>query len=244
MGLLFGVSPSEREHAVATVRSLRISSLAGVAAALSWSDRRADRVLREAVRTEPERIAYNPATGQVRWKDPPVAAPASVPESLRPAPPTPAAAPTVNPVVVSDGGTPRWMQGARCPSCHVALSPSGTAGLSVCSKCGRLTHVGGGAQIATGTKPSLPAPAAATAPASAPTFSDRRSQELLAAWVTSQPIPCPKCRTPLRHRGVSEYSCPSCGQRVNFPKTMAGASAAAGPQGPSGPAPQAAVTPR
>ena len=45
-------------------------------------------------------------------------------------------------------------------------------------------------------------------------------QEMFAAWVTAQPIPCPKCRTQLRHRGVSEYVCPGCGQLIRFPQAV------------------------
>jgi hypothetical protein len=70
--------------------------------------------------------------------------------------------------------------------------------------------------------PAPPAPdvssPATSAPKEAETATDRRSQELFAAYVTSRPIPCPKCRTPLRHRALAEYSCPSCGQSVRFPK--------------------------
>jgi uncharacterized Zn finger protein (UPF0148 family) len=36
--------------------------------------------------------------------------------------------------------------------------------------------------------------------------------------MSAKPIPCPKCRTPLRHRAWSEYVCPACGQSVKFPK--------------------------
>ena len=63
-------------------------------------------------------------------------------------------------------------------------------------------------------------PAAAPAPKGSPELSleDRRSQELFAAYVSAKPIPCPKCRTPLRHRALSEYVCPACGQTVRFPK--------------------------
>ena len=65
-------------------------------------------------------------------------------------------------------------------------------------------------------------------------LSDRKSQEMFAAWVTNRPIPCPKCRTPLRHRGISVYGCPSCGQQVRFPTpgtpaVPPGVSAPAGP---------------
>ena len=67
---------------------------------------------------------------------------------------------------------------------------------------------------ATSAAPPLPVPTST----SARNVDDRRSQELFAAYVSAKPIPCPKCKTPLRHRALSEYVCPSCGQTVRFPK--------------------------
>jgi uncharacterized Zn finger protein (UPF0148 family) len=229
MGLLFGVSDEEREHAIHTVHSLRISTVAGVAAALSWSHRRADRILREVARADPEHVTYDPGNGQVRWVEP-TPPPVKQPDPDRP--PMPHSPPTTTTTIDTSGSTPRWSQQPRCPACHVPLTPSGTAGLSVCAQCGRLTHVAGAARLAPESKPALPSAVISTAAPSA-AVSDRRSQELLAAWVTAQPIPCPKCRTPLRHRGVSEYSCPSCGQRVSFPKALLESPGA--PKGPTGP---------
>ena len=87
--------------------------------------------------------------------------------------------------------------------------------------------------------PGPPAPAASLPPPGAgwPPVNDRRSQELFAAWVTSSPIPCPKCRTPLRHHGVSEYSCPACGLAVAFPKSEPVAASGQGPRTPVAPTP-------
>jgi tRNA(Ile2) C34 agmatinyltransferase TiaS len=42
------------------------------------------------------------------------------------------------------------------------------------------------------------------------------AQELLAAYVTSRPLPCPKCRTKLRHDGPGRWLCPGCGNRLRI----------------------------
>ena len=87
----------------------------------------------------------------------------------------------------------------------MALTPTASADQWFCPNCRRL---------------AAPTPAAAppTVPAAraAPGHPDRRVQELLAAWVSAQPVPCPKCRTPLRHRGLGRLECPSCGEAVDL----------------------------
>ncbi|MCI4360686.1 MAG: hypothetical protein L3J91_03210, partial [Thermoplasmata archaeon] len=117
-----------------------------------------------------------------------------------------------------------WGASARCPSCQVAYQPTGTGDHLYCPQCGRLTAGRSSARPA--AEPATPAPAIRPSPSSGGTASstlalgpDRRSQELFAAWVTAQTIPCPKCRTPLRHHGVAEYACPSCGARVAFERS-------------------------
>lgn len=213
MGLFWRVSESDRDHAILAVRSLHSSSVAGVAAALSWSERRTERVLNEVATRNPNRIAYDRLAGQVRWVDP-----VSVLPPAPAAPPPPVIrARAVGPPPSAPETPVKWGGlGNRCPSCHVPLSPTGTPGIWVCAHCGKLSGAPGASQAA-------PPKEEASRPAEPPTMvtsavTDRRSQEMFAAWVTSQPIPCPKCHTPLRHRGVGEYACPSCGQHVRFPR--------------------------
>ncbi|MGA8424503.1 MAG: hypothetical protein WB778_09070 [Thermoplasmata archaeon] len=212
MGLFWRVSASDRDHAILAVRSLHSSSVAGVAAALSWSERRTERVLNEVAVRNPNRISYDRSAGQVRWVDP-VATPPPAPA----APPTPVVRARAVALSTSSPETSvKWGTGNRCPSCHVPLSPTGTPGIWVCAHCGKLSGSPGASQAA---PPKVEAPRLAEPPAGGTSaLTDRRSQEMLAAWVTSQPIPCPKCRTPLRHRGVGEYACPTCGQHVRFPR--------------------------
>jgi ribosomal protein L37AE/L43A len=226
MGLFWRVSESDRNHAVFTIRSLHSSSVAGVAAALSWSQRRTQRVLNEVAARHPNRIAYDRSAGLVRWLDPipppapaPPAPPPRAERSIPVSPPTPMPQTPV-----------KWGSENRCPSCHLPLTPSGTPGIWVCSHCGKLTGSPGASRAA----PPVPEPLPTAEPSNAgpSPLSDRRSQEMLAAWVTSQPIPCPKCRTPLRHRGVGEYACPTCGQHVRFPREGSLTAAVAPPPPP------------
>ncbi len=219
MSLLFRPTEHDREALRTTVRSLHEATVPGLAAALSWRTRKVERLLVEELTRPQTSMAYDPSRRVVRWA-PPVAvvwaapAPTSVPSS-----PAPAGRPTVDlgptlsapPPVVRSGGLR-----SQCPSCHTTLVASSSPSLNVCPQCGRLFS----SRTATSTAAEAEVPAPAAAPREAgpsPTsYGDRRSQELLAAYVTAQPIPCPRCRTPLKHRGVSEYSCPSCGESVRF----------------------------
>ena len=211
----------EREHLVQALRSLGPTSVAGLAAALSWSPRKTARTVREAVRWGHGAIRFDPASGSVSFRAPePPARPATVaaPSVAEPAPePTPPTFPK------------SWGASAKCPACQVALVSTGTGNSMYCPDCGRLTAGNPGPASSappTATSPSVP-PAPHT-PAISGLGPDRRSQELFAAWVTARPIPCPKCRTPLRHHGVARYACPSCGTQVSFGAT-AGASNAPPP---------------
>jgi ribosomal protein L37AE/L43A len=212
MGLFWRVSASDRDHAIVAIRSLHTSSVAGVAAALSWSQRRTQRVLNEVAARNPNRIAFDRSAGQVRWLDP---APPPAPNPPTPPPREARPAPAMVAPPVPEAPL-KWGSGYRCPSCHVPMTPSGTPGLWVCAQCGKLS---GSPGSSAGPPSPSPSSVAAPPPPTAPSaFTDRRSQEMLAAWVTSQPIPCPKCRQPLRHRGVGEYACPACGQQIRFPR--------------------------
>ena len=124
------------------------------------------------------------------------------------------------------------------------LQTTGSTSLAVCPQCGRLSSVRAaatasleapvaGPPAARSAAPAPPVPSSSTTvgDGSQP-VADRRSQEMFAAWVTAKPIACPKCRTPLRHRGVREYLCPSCGHQVRF---TAPETAVAAPASPSTP---------
>ena len=201
-------SRHDREQVLTTLHSLGSTSVPGLAAALSWPERRTQRVLEDALRDGSQPVRYDPVTRAVRWLAPPARpatpAPPTVPGPSRPEPTTPQL-PTA------------WGAKARCPSCQSALQPTGTGAGYVCPRCGRLTSLPGG-RATEAPPPPLPR---------GPPAADRRSQELFAAWVTAQPIPCPRCRTTLRHRGVAEYVCPGCGEQVRFERTH-GAAAAGG----------------
>ncbi len=216
MSLLFRPSEHDRQALQAAVRSLRETTVAGLAAALSWRPRKVERLLVDELTRPGTFMAYDPARRVVRWA-PPVSVAWSAPS---PAAPEAAASDPAGPVdlgpslaapppVVRAGGLR-----AQCPSCHVPLTSSASSSLNVCPQCGRLFS----SRVATGGEPERSVAHVEEAPSRPVTtvYSDRLSQELLAAYVTARPIPCPRCRTPLRHRGVSEYACPSCGETVRF----------------------------
>jgi uncharacterized Zn finger protein (UPF0148 family) len=211
---IFGRSEDEQERLRTTVRTLGVTSVPGLAAALSWRERKTEKLLAHELARPGTQIVYEPSRRLVRWRRPlpppstPTAAPApTVPGQERMSRVLPGPAPVLRGTALK----------TLCPSCHVPLLQTGSGKLAVCPECGRLSSE---------KVPELPstAPPAAAPEASrgADSTTDRRSQELFAAYVTSRPIPCPKCRTPLRHRGVAEYACPSCGQSVRFPKASEG----------------------
>ena len=221
MGLLFGPSRRDQIHLLSALQSLNSTSVAGLAAALSWSERKTERVVRDVLTLHSSPVTFDDRRRVVAIRRP-SAAPQTVAASISGgvAAPIPPAPPPPLPVAL-----PRSFGGAgRCPSCHAALVATATGDASVCPKCGHLSN-----------RP-VAAPLSASAPAPPPALSDppaqdvatlvhggdRRSQELFAAWVTSRPIPCPRCRATLQHRGVGEYGCPSCGHRVAFETTLGG----------------------
>jgi uncharacterized Zn finger protein (UPF0148 family) len=220
---IFGRSEDDHERLRATVRSLGVTSVPGLAAALSWRERKTEKFLAHELSRPGTQIIYEPSRRLVRWRRP---LPPPAPPSAEPAVATPPALgdPAAR-LARAPPGPPPVLRGttlkALCPSCHVALISTGSGKLAVCPECGRLSSE----RIP--ESPSVVAPTATVErPRPEESGTDRRSQELFAAYVTSRPIPCPKCRTPLRHRGVAEYACPSCGQSVRFPK-------AADPGGPA-----------
>ena len=228
MASLFGPSEEDLDRLRSAVQSLGTTSVLGLAAALSWRERKAERLLAHELGRPGTPIVYDPGRRTVRWARP-LAIPATAPSVEPPSPsrpevgrPAPAPAPVLTP------------SGLRtlCPSCHVPLQATGSGSLAVCPQCGRLSSARTGSPSVGSAPPAMP-PATPRSPAPSPpttsgaagdaplALGDRRSQEMFAAWVSAKPIPCPKCRTPLRHRGVSEYACPSCGQAVRFPSATA-----------------------
>lgn len=232
MGAFFGPSETDLERLRATVQSLGTTSVPGLAAALSWRERKAEKLLAHELGRPGTPLVYEPGRRTVRWG--PVPPPSPGP-TAGPAPDRPGS-PTVPGMIVRTDRAPSSSRTAPalttlCTACHVPLIPTGSSSLAVCPQCGRLANprTASAAAAVVTSRPAAPAPRpeapkAATSAPRAPdplALADRRSQELFAAYVTSRPIPCPKCRTPLRHKGVSEYSCPSCGQSVRFPSASA-----------------------
>jgi len=212
MVAFFGPSQQDLERLRSTVQSLGTTSVPGLAAALSMRERKTEKLLAHELARPDSPIVYEPSRRVVRWAAPPVTPPTPEPAATAPPlPESPRAPRSPSPVF-----TPVGLK-TLCPHCHVPLQTTGSESLVVCPQCGRLSSA---------RDAPAPAPATTTSPPPLPVASnteptsldDRRSQELFAAYVAAKPIPCPKCRTPLRHRALSEYVCPSCGQSVRFPK--------------------------
>jgi predicted RNA-binding Zn-ribbon protein involved in translation (DUF1610 family) len=218
MSLLFRPTEHDRQALQSAVKSLRETTVAGLAAALSWRTRKVERLLVDELTRPGTVMAYDPARRVVRWVPPVSVVWSDPPTGAAPTPPPPRPSMDLGPTLAAPPPVLRSGElRAHCPSCHVGLVASASASLNVCPQCGRLFS----SRVATSSAAEPDRPAATPAPTGgsrAPNtvYSDRRSQELLAAYVTAQPIPCPRCRTPLRHRGVSEYGCPSCGESVRF----------------------------
>ncbi len=236
MAPLFAPSEPDLERLRSTVRSLGATSVPGLAVALSWRARKAEKLLAHELARPNSPLVYDPGRRVVRWGPAPAATPLPPPAPTATrgsAPALPTRVPRAPSPVLTGAGLK-----TLCPHCHVPLLATGATNLAVCPQCGRLaTPRTAGAPSATADRPTdSPRDAPAAAPAARPlALTDRNAQELFAAYVTSRPIPCPKCRTPLRHRSVSEYSCPSCGERVRFPVTSGPGAVPAAPATPVSP---------
>jgi len=220
MVALFGPSQQDLERLRSAVQSLGTTSVPGLAAALSVRERKAEKLLAYELSRPNSPVLYEPSRRLVRWAapaPPSPAAPAPAPASSPPLPEIPRTPRSPSPVF-----TPVGLK-TLCPHCHVTLQSTGTESLAVCPQCGRLSSTresrAPSPPPVPAAEPAPPLPAPKPAPAPASSLDDRRSQELFAAYVSAKPIPCPKCRTPLRHRSLAEYACPNCGQTVRFPKT-------------------------
>ncbi len=215
MVAFFGPSQQDLERLRTTVQSLGTTSVPGLAAALSVRERKAEKLLAHELARPNSPIVYEPSRRVVRWATTMPTPPAADPTPSAPPLPEPPRAPRAPSPVFTPVGLK-----TLCPHCHVALQSTGTESLAVCPQCGRLSSNREGRTTPDPT-PAVAQPPLPTAGNAAPAgLDDRRSQEMFAAYVSARPIPCPKCRTPLRHRALSEYVCPSCGQSVRFPKAV------------------------
>jgi predicted RNA-binding Zn-ribbon protein involved in translation (DUF1610 family) len=240
MAPLFGGGRERRDRLLNTVRSLGSTTVPDLAAALALSESETERVLRDALRHRPTELRFDPVHRSIAWDGdppPPEALPGTGPSA---APPDPSLG---VPAAISGGaatapafaraGPP--LRAPVCPHCRVTAVTTGSMGKFACPQCGWL---GSGSTRAVDPGPRAseadPAPDGTVRPA------DRRSQELFAAWVTGEPIPCPRCRTTLRHERYAEYRCPGCGHAVHFGRS--GGPSAASPA-PAAPAPASAPGP-
>lgn len=253
MSPLWGPSRTDRERLLVTLRSLGPTSVAGLSAALSWSERRTERTVREIGQRREAALNFDPRDRSVAFAVPHgrrPSAPAPVVEGSIPpdgssAPAAPSSAPVRSPAAAEPTVSPIGPAG-NCDVCGVRMVPTGTGRTLYCPECGRLASARKaavapslGAPTSVPTLTPSPTPILRPHPTAPPSANDRRAQEMFAAWVTSQPIPCPRCRTPLKHRGVAEYACPACGERVHFTAsklpTTSAPTAAPAPPAPASP---------
>ena len=249
MSFLFGSSRRDQVHLLSTLQSLHTTSVAGLSAALSWSERKTERVLRDVVGQVGSSVHYDAGRRTVRVVGASSGGELATDRSggtMVATVPPPATAQTPVPSLSNGPILPKEFGGAgRCARCQVPLLATATGDAAVCPKCGQMstrrvrpaaTVVAPAASEPARAAPSPPAPVAENG-RTVVESGDRRSQELFAAWVTARPIPCPRCRSTLQHRGVGEYGCPSCGHRVAF-ETSLPAGTGRGPAAPvtAGPA--------
>jgi predicted RNA-binding Zn-ribbon protein involved in translation (DUF1610 family) len=218
MRLPFGSRSHDVEQLRATMAHLApTTNVAGIAAALAWPERRAEHAVREWERLEPMRVAYDPLSRTVRRLGPEPAA-VSAPTTAVPgaAPPAPGSSASVTAAPPPPPKT--WTAPVNCRSCGTPMEATGTGSGLFCPSCGRLSSYR--SATAPPPLPTGPRPATTTAPAvetgTGHAVSDRKAQEMFAAWATAGAIPCPRCRAALRHDGVGKYRCSACGESVRF----------------------------
>lgn len=151
---------------------------------------------------------------------------------LRYRPPSRAPPPPAGPAAAGPAPAPAARRpssatvGADCPSCHLPTLASPIAGRFSCPLCGRHFDGRTGPAAALGATP----PPVRAVP--------RRSEELLAAWLSGANVSCPKCKAPMRHCGPGEFACRLCGERravTGVPGALT-AKPAAAPAAPAAPA--------
>jgi predicted RNA-binding Zn-ribbon protein involved in translation (DUF1610 family) len=216
MAPLFGGGRERRDRLLNTVRSLGSTTVPDLAAALALSESETERVLRDALRHRPTELRFDPVHRSIAWDgDPPLPEPVL---GTGPSAPRPDLSLGVLPSISGGSGTAPAvvratspLRAPTCPHCRVMAVTTGSMGKFACPRCGWLgSGSTRGLDAGPRTSEADPAPDGTVRPA------DRRSQELFAAWVTGEPIPCPRCRTTLRHERYAEYRCPGCGHAVHF----------------------------
>jgi uncharacterized Zn finger protein (UPF0148 family) len=193
---LFGGEARDRARVLAVVPTTGATNVDQLAAELRWPRDRAVRAV-ERLSAGSSGITYDPTSGAVQHASPEARGPKEAPVASPQVPPPAISAESLRP--------------GLCPDCRTPLTSAGSPGTFYCSSCGTLETRGSRVAAPPGTAraPTPSSPSAAFA-------GDRRTQELFAAWVTSSPILCPRCRQPLSHRGVESYACPACGEKVTF----------------------------
>src|SRR5258708_22625673 len=129
MGLFFGSSRRDQVHLLSTLQSLDRTSIAGLAAALSWSERKTERVTQEIVASHGSQIAFDTARRIVAVRHATQVTPA----------PAVVAAPTSAVIATSVSRTSPFGSGIRCTSCGAALVATAQGDSSVCPQCGHLS---------------------------------------------------------------------------------------------------------
>jgi hypothetical protein len=212
MSLLWHSSREERGHLVRTLYELGPTTIPGLSAALSWPEKRTERLVRELARSGEGGVVFYAASRRVEIPRPEPAPPRTDEPPAAPhgpEEPGPSSLPTPDPPVISS----KWSGQSICPECSGTMEPTAHSEALVCRDCGSISSV---PRSTRGPVSGSSSSAGTTTAGSGGALGDRRLQELFAAYVTSRPVLCPKCKTPLRHRGLGLYGCPGCGQAVQF----------------------------
>jgi predicted RNA-binding Zn-ribbon protein involved in translation (DUF1610 family) len=215
MSLFWHSSPEERGRVVRTLNELGPTTVPGLSAALSWPEKRTERLVRELASSGEGGVVFYDATRRVEIPAAPAPsrADAAIP-AVPLGPAGPGNGPSAVPAPSAPAVGPKWGGRSTCPGCSGTMEPTANGEALVCRECGRISNL---------PRSSRAPPAVGPSPIGAPSnggpsseLADRRLQELFAAYVTSRPVICPKCKTPLRHQGLGMYGCPACGQVVRF----------------------------
>jgi len=213
MSLFWHSSREERGRLVRTLYDLGPTTVPGLSAALSWPEKRTERLVRELARSGEGGVVFHSNTRRVEIPKPRAAV---VHAEERPVMPHGPHGPTPVPPSLPAPSTPtlssKWGGQSICPQCSGMMEPTAHAEALVCRDCGHITSV---PRTSRGPVSESPSPSPGVV-ASSGTLAERKQQEMFAAYVTSRPVVCPKCRTTLQHRGLGSYGCPSCGHTIRF----------------------------
>ena len=194
---------------VRTLNELGPTTVDGLAAALSWPEKRTERLVKELAKTREGGIVFYAGSRRVEILSLPPPRPGP---GLPAAPKAPAEPAPSRPAPSPSALQPKWGGRMICPSCSASMQMTAGSEAMVCASCGEISNLPRSTGGSSTGSPSL------TGVSDGPvgTIPDRRLQELFAAYVTARPVICPKCKSPLRHRGLGLYGCPACGQIVQF----------------------------